>query len=101
MDLMDKLRGTSWWTIAKSLPFYGGASSTKWVYVGTAYAVNVCLIAMTSVLCYMYVRYSYVSVTLASLIGSTVTAVVGFAAMSANKRRDTNARRNDANTSAD
>jgi hypothetical protein len=87
---MDKLRGTSWWTIAKSLPFYGGASATKWVYIGTAYVVNLAIATMTGSICYMFVRYGVVNMTLCSLDASTITAVVGFAAHATNKRREAN-----------
>lgn len=90
MELMDKLRGTSWWTIAKSLPFYGGASATKWVYIGTAYAVNLSLASMTASICYMYIKHGTVNATLCGLDASTITAVVGFAAHATNKRREAN-----------
>lgn len=96
MALMDDLRGTSWWTIAKSLPFYGGASATKWVYIGTACVVNICLAGLTGSVCYMYVRHGVVSFPMNTLVGSTITAVVGFAAHATNKRREANLRGRDA-----
>lgn len=91
MDLFEKLRNISWFRIIKSLPFQGGASSTKWVYLGSAAVVNVCLVAMVASLCWVYIRSHNheVNIALVTLIGSTVTVVVGIPAQSANKRRDT------------
>jgi hypothetical protein len=92
-DIFEKLRNISWLRIIKSLAFDGGASSTKWVYIACAAVVNLCLVAMTTSLCYVYVHSQSheVNIALVTLIGSTITIVVGIPATSANLRRATNA----------
>lgn len=92
-EILEKLKSISWWRIIKSLPFDGGASSTKWVYLACAAVVNACLIAMTAALCWVYVHSVThdVNVALVGLIGTTVAVVVGIPATSANLRRATNA----------
>jgi len=90
-DVLERMKNLSWWRIVKSLPFEGGASSTKWVYLACAAVVNVCLVAMVVALCTVYIRsYNHeVNVALVGLIASTIAVVVAIPANSANRRRST------------
>jgi hypothetical protein len=33
MDQLEEVKSTSWWTVLKSLPFSGGPSTTRFVYL--------------------------------------------------------------------
>jgi phosphotransferase system glucose/maltose/N-acetylglucosamine-specific IIC component len=89
-DLLEKLKSISWIRIIKSLSFDGGASSTKWVYLACAAVVNACLVLMVAAICWEYIRTGQVNITLAALIGATITTVVAIPANSANQRRQLN-----------
>jgi hypothetical protein len=91
LDIFERLRALSWWRIVKSLPFEGGASSTKWVYLACAAVVNACLIAMVGALCYVYIHSHNheVNIALTTLIGTTIGVVVAIPANSTNHRRAT------------
>lgn len=91
-DIIDKLKGISWWRIIKSLAFDGGASSTKYAYLACTAVVNACLVAMTASLCWVYIRSQShdVNIALVGLIGTTIGIVVAIPANSANQRRQLN-----------
>lgn len=103
MDLFERIKSLSWWRIIKSLPFEGGASSTKWVYLACAFVVNSCLVAMVASLCFVYIHSHAheVNIALVGLIGTTITVVVAIPANSANLRRSTNATLNGPNKGAE
>jgi hypothetical protein len=91
VDIFERVKTLSWWRIVKSLPFEGGASSTKWVYLACAGVVNACLVTMVTSLCVVYIRSHNheVNIALATLIGSTIGVVVAIPANSTNHRRAT------------
>lgn len=97
-DLLEKLKSISWVRIVKSLSFDGGASSTKWVYLACAAIVNACLVLMVVAICWVYIRTGQVNITLAALIGATITTVVAIPANSANQRRQLNSQVGQADT---
>jgi hypothetical protein len=103
IDILERVRSLSWWRIIKSLPFEGGASSTKWVYLACAGVVNGCLVAMVASLCFVYIHSTghEVNLALVGLIGTTITVVVAIPANSANLRRSTNATLNGPNKTAE
>jgi uncharacterized BrkB/YihY/UPF0761 family membrane protein len=87
-DLLDKLKSTKWWTILKALPFDGGPSSTRWVFLGGFATVAVCLLSLTGALIFVYVRTPdhHVDIALLGAVVTTIGTVVGFATNAQNKK---------------
>jgi len=89
----EKIASESWMKLLKRLPLDGGPSSTKFVYLGVAGAITGCLVLVTIAFCgvYAFTKEHTASLVVATLLGSTLTAVIGFAVNSQNQRRALNA----------
>ena len=71
-ELMESLRGMSWWRILKALAFDGGPSSTKWVYLALNAVMAFVVLMLAAALAYRYVHFGTVD---ALLVGAIVTLV--------------------------
>lgn len=59
MDLLtDRVKGMSWWTLLKELPFDGGPSSTRFVFLAVFAVLAGCYVAVTVAFCYVYIHDS-------------------------------------------
>lgn len=90
-DLLDRLKLTRWWTILKALPFEGGPSSTRWVFLGVFAVVALVLAALVGALVWVYVRSPdhHVDLALCGLVGTQLTALLGFASNAQNTMHKT------------
>lgn len=55
-ELLEKVKSFHWWTILKALPFEGGPSSTKWVYLGWNMTLAAGFFIAILALCFVYVH---------------------------------------------
>ena len=68
-----------WLETLEQLPYDGGPSVARWVYVRVSEVVSWCLVAMVAALVYRYWRFGTADVTYAGVVTFTLTAVIGFA----------------------
>ncbi len=86
-ELFQSIRGYRWLEILKSLPFQGGASSTRWVYLASCAVIcGGWLLIVAAFVCLLASRRmnDTVTATVAGLIVSLGGLVVGFSASSQN-----------------
>ena len=85
---VEDVKTTTWGSILNALPFDGGPSSTRWVYLSAFLTVAFCLIVLTISLSWVYIRSHehIVNIVMAGLIGTTITTVVGFATATQKKK---------------
>ncbi|MEG9430768.1 hypothetical protein [Terriglobus sp. ADX1] len=55
-ELLEKIKTFRWWTILKALPFEGGPSSTKWVYLAWNMVLAAGFFACVLSLCFVHVH---------------------------------------------
>ncbi len=68
-DLLEKVKTYGWWAILKALPFEGGPSSTKWVYLAMNAVIAVVTIGLAAAVIWVYIRGHHVD-------GGLLTALV-------------------------
>jgi hypothetical protein len=87
-DLLSRVKQWSLWTMAKALPFDGGPSSTRVVYLLTAFAVIFCFVLTTVVFLAVYIRNDghHADPIVAGLIATLATGITAFATNAHNVR---------------
>jgi uncharacterized BrkB/YihY/UPF0761 family membrane protein len=72
--------------ILKALPFDGGPSSTRFVYLAAAVTICLVIFVLTGTFCAVYLRSPdhQANAVVAALIGSTITAIIAFATSAQN-----------------
>jgi hypothetical protein len=87
-EVMDKIKNINLGSVLKALPFDGGPSSTRVVFLSTAFAVIISLLLTTLATCWVYVHdpLHVVSVIMAGLIGTLATGATAFATNAQNLR---------------
>lgn len=97
MDFFEDIKRYTWRLVVKALPFEGGPSSTKFVYMAAAFCIMVAALFLVTILggVYVFTHDHHVDGTIVGLIGTLMVSVAGLATNSVNQRRkvlqDTNA----------
>ncbi len=86
-EMLDMLRGASWWRILKALAFEGGPSATKWVYLALNAVMALVVVALTAAVCIRYVHAGSTDAGMMALIGSLVAVLQACATNALNHRR--------------
>jgi hypothetical protein len=76
----------TWLEIVKSLPFDGGPSVTRWVFLRTAEAISIGWLCLVGALIYRVARYGDANPALCGLIFTLAGALFGFAALNQNTK---------------
>ena len=80
LQLVEK----GWIRILRALPFDGGPSSTRWVYLIAAMTVCAVLFFMGAAFAWVYVWKHTADLVMAGAIAATIAALFGFASNSQN-----------------
>ena len=72
-------KAAGWMQIVKALPYDGGPSVTRWVYLRTAEVVSLVLVMMAGAAVYEVAKYRGLDAVLAGLILGLATALFAFA----------------------
>jgi hypothetical protein len=70
---------TTWMQIIKSLPFDGGPSVTRWVFLRTGEIISVGWLALVGAAVYQYVRFAKADVIFCGMILTIGAGLFGFA----------------------
>lgn len=81
-DLVQK----SLWKIIKALPFDGGPSSTRWVFLCAGAILGIVVLALGLSFCLVYLRSHIADVVFAGALAGALTAFIGFATSAQNNR---------------
>jgi hypothetical protein len=88
MDLGAALQAgkESLWALIKKLPYDDGPSSTRWVFVTSAATISLGTLLLFATFCVVYWRTGKADLVFAGLIGTTTTALIGFASNALNTK---------------